>query len=117
MKAMYQSNEVNAVTILARFDKLLVRAVTNFLLNANSSFIPGHNTKQTANPRIVPTITEGSNGIPKIILFAIPVIEPPTIPIPSGFCESEKREVCTDPAISFATLRPMTIISEASSVI
>ena len=85
MKAKHQSKEVNAVTILARFDNLLLRAATNFLLNANSSFIPGHNTKQTAKPRIVPTITEGSNGIPKMKLFAIPVIEPPTIPIPSGF--------------------------------
>lgn len=85
MKAMYQSNEVNAVTILARFDNLLVRAATNFLLNANSSFIPGHNIKQTAKPRIVPTITEGSNEIPKMKLFAIPVIEPPIIPMPSGF--------------------------------
>lgn len=80
-----QSNAVKAETILARLDKLLLRVATNFLRNANSSFIPGHNIKQTAKPRIVPAITEGSNGIPSTILFAKPVTDPPIIPIPSGF--------------------------------
>jgi len=117
MKSMYQSKEVKAVTIRARFDNLLLRAATNFLLNANSSFIPGHKTKQTAKPRIDPTIIEGSNGIPKMKLFAIPVIEPPIIPMPSGFWVRERREVCTDPAKSSATLRLMAIISVTSSVI